>query len=60
LAAALGKSLIERYGWQSVFIAAGLPVLLIPIVPKWLPESMPFLIKSGQIDALKGVVSRAC
>jgi len=58
LAAALGKSLIERYGWQSVFIAAGLPVLLIPIVPKWLPESMPFLIKSGQIDALKGVVSR--
>ncbi len=58
LAALLGKGLIESYGWQSVFIAAGLPALLIPAVLKWLPESMPFLIKSGRIDTLKGVVSR--
>lgn len=30
IAAILGKGLIESYGWQSVFFAAGLPVLLIP------------------------------
>ena len=45
LAALLGKQLIETYGWQSVFFAAGLPVLLIPFILKSMPESMPFLLK---------------
>jgi len=30
LAAVLGKQLIGEYGWQAVFIAAGVPVLLVP------------------------------
>ena len=58
LAAVVGKSLIESYGWQSVFLAAGLPVLLIPMVMKSLPESMPFLIRSGRLDEVKHVLSR--
>lgn len=58
LAAVVGKGLIESYGWQSVFLAAGLPVLLIPMVMKSLPESMPFLIRSGRIDEVKNVLSR--
>src|SRR5258705_9434275 len=58
LAALLGKGLIETYGWQSVFIAAGLPVLLIPLILKAFPESMPFLIKKGRIDELKKIVSK--
>ncbi|EHP38247.1 benzoate transporter, partial [Cupriavidus basilensis OR16] len=58
LAALLGKGMIESYGWQSVFLAASLPALLIPVILKSLPESMPFLIKSGQIDALKHIASR--
>ncbi len=58
LAAVVGKGLIESYGWQSVFLAAGLPVLLIPMVMKSLPESMPFLIRTGRIDEVKNVLSR--
>ncbi|MCD9122748.1 MFS transporter [Cupriavidus sp. UGS-1] len=58
LAAVVGKGLIESYGWQSVFIAAGLPVLLIPMVMKSLPESMPFLIRAGRLDEVKNVLSR--
>ncbi len=58
LAAVVGKGLIESYGWQSVFLAAGLPVLLIPMVMKSLPESMPFLIRSGRLDEVKKVLSR--
>jgi AAHS family benzoate transporter-like MFS transporter len=58
LAALLGKGMIENYGWQSVFFAAGLPVLLIPLILKSFPESMPFLIKKGQFEALKSIVSR--
>src|SRR3989442_3688662 len=48
LAALLGKAMLEAYGWQSVFLAAGLPVILIPFILKSLPESMPFLLKSGR------------
>lgn len=58
LAAVLGKGLIETYGWQSVFVAAGLPAILIPLIMKSLPESMPFLIKSGRIDELKKTASK--
>ena len=58
LAALLGKQLIETYGWQSVFLAAGLPVILIPLIMKQMPESMPFLLKSGRHEELKNIVTR--
>ncbi len=58
LAALLGKGLIETYGWSSVFIAAGVPVVLIPLILKSMPESMPFLIKENRLDELKKIVSR--
>ncbi|UIF91133.1 MFS transporter [Cupriavidus sp. UYPR2.512] len=58
LAALLGKGLIESYGWQSVFLAAGVPAVLIPLVLRSLPESMPYLVRTGQTAALQAVVSR--
>jgi AAHS family benzoate transporter-like MFS transporter len=58
LAAVLGKGLIEQYGWQSVFLAAGVPVVMIPFMLKSMPESMPFLIKQNRLAELKEVVSR--
>jgi AAHS family benzoate transporter-like MFS transporter len=58
LAALLGKGLIETYGWSSVFLAAGAPVVLIPFITKTMPESMPFLIRQNRIDELKVIVSR--
>ena len=58
LAALLGKGLIETYGWSSVFMAAGLPVLLVPFILRSIPESMPFLIKENRLDELKKIVTR--
>ena len=58
LAALIGKQFIETYGWQSVFIAAGAPVLLIPFILKMMPESLPFLIKHHDDTHLRQVVSR--
>ncbi|GCL62798.1 MFS transporter [Pseudaquabacterium pictum] len=58
LAAVLGKGLIESHGWQSVFLAAALPVLLIPFILKSLPESMPFLLKRGRHDELKAILGK--
>ena len=58
VAALLGKGLIEAYGWQSVFFAAGLPIILIPFILKSLPESMPFLLAKGRLEELKQIVSK--
>jgi len=58
LAALLGKGLIESYGWQSVFLAAAAPLLLIPLILRSLPESMPYLLKHGRTDELKKIASR--
>ena len=57
LAALLGKGLIESYGWQSVFLAAGAPVLLVPFILKSMPESMAFLIEKSRHDELKAIAS---
>lgn len=58
LAALLGKAMMEAYGWSSVFLAAGLPVLLIPLILKSMPESMPFLLKKGRTDELRALAVR--
>lgn len=56
LAALLGKGLIEAYGWQSVFLAAGVPVVLIPFILKSMPESMPFLIRQNRQAELQKIL----
>ncbi|MEM5433003.1 MFS transporter [Cupriavidus oxalaticus] len=58
LAALLGKQFIEAYGWQFVFLAAGAPVLLIPFILKYMPESLPFLVKQHDDTQLRQIVSR--
>jgi AAHS family benzoate transporter-like MFS transporter len=45
LVALVGKQLIADYGWQSTFFVAGLPLALIPLMLKALPESVPYLIR---------------
>lgn len=58
LAAWLGKEMIVQYGWQSVFYAALAPIVLIPFILRSLPESMPYLLKAGRLDALKSIAAR--
>lgn len=58
LVAVLGKQLIETYGWQAVFYAAALPVLLIPLILKTMPESMPFLIKMNRDVDLRNIARK--
>ena len=48
LAPTVGVLLIESFGWASVFIVAGLPLLGIPFMMKQLPESTSYLIRTGQ------------
>lgn len=58
LAAVLGKGLIESYGWQTVFIAAAAPVVLLPLIWIQMPESLAYLIRKGRTDDIKRLVQK--
>lgn len=48
LCAGLGIYMLPRFGWQSMFFAAAIPLVLLPIILWKLPESVGFLLRSGQ------------
>lgn len=56
LAAVIGKQFILQFGWQVVFFAAGVPVLLLPFILKSMPESLSYLLKKQNQKDLQKVV----
>ncbi|MDO5289788.1 MAG: MFS transporter [Pseudomonadota bacterium] len=58
LAAILGKQFIAAYGWEIVFLAAGAPVVLIPFIMLYLPESPTFLLKKQDQATLRSIARR--
>lgn len=56
LAAVIGKQFILQFGWQVVFFAAGVPVLLLPFILKSMPESLAYLLKKHNEQDLIKVV----
>src|SRR6202158_1156222 len=47
----LSAALIPHFGWRSVFIVGGVaPLLLVPILMLWLPESVRFLALTGRAN----------
>ena len=58
LSAGLGMALIPSHGWQSVFFVAAVPLLLLPLIMKFLPESVGFMIRQGRIEEAQQVLAR--
>lgn len=58
LSAGLGMLLLPSHGWQAVFFVAGIPLLLLPLIMKFLPESVGFMIRQGRLDEAQQVLSR--
>ncbi|MFG6083716.1 MFS transporter [Paracoccus litorisediminis] len=58
LAAGLGIWVIPNHGWQPMFFVAVLPLLLLPAILWRLPESLGFLIRQGDQDRARRVLSR--
>ena len=58
LSAGLGMLLLPSHGWQAVFFVAGIPLLLLPLIMKFLPESVGFMIRQGRIAEAQQVLSR--
>lgn len=58
LAAGVGIYMLPRFGWESMFFAAAVPLLLLPLIFWLLPESVGFLVRQGRLDQARGILNR--
>ncbi|MDY7533049.1 MFS transporter [Pseudomonas sp. Bout1] len=58
LSAGVGIYLLPRYGWESMFFVATVPLLLLPVIVYWLPESVGFLIRQGRLEQARALLKR--
>ncbi|MEW9670495.1 MFS transporter [Ammoniphilus sp. 3BR4] len=59
LCSLLSKSLVLTVGWKPVYLLAGLPLFLIPLMIKMLPESTTSLLIKGKDEELKKLLGKA-
>jgi AAHS family benzoate transporter-like MFS transporter len=58
MAALLGSWFTPTYGWQIMFWIAGIPLLLLPLIWKFLPESIIFMVKADKQDLARQILTR--
>ncbi|ABA74705.1 MFS transporter [Pseudomonas fluorescens] len=58
LAASVGIYMLPLFGWQSMFFAAAVPLLLLPMILGFLPESIGFLIRAGKEGQARRILSK--
>lgn len=56
--ALLGKALVPVHGWQIVFMLAGIPVLLMPVIWAMLPESLFYLKRKNRDEEAKKIIAK--
>lgn len=54
----IGSYLVESQGWQIMFLIAGIPLILLPVIWKFLPESLTFLVKTGKTDQAHSIIQK--
>ncbi len=58
LAAGMGIYMLPRFGWQSMFFAAAVPLLLLPLLMWKLPESVGFLLRQNKEDVARRMLQK--
>ncbi|HCE6396321.1 aromatic acid/H+ symport family MFS transporter [Pseudomonas sp. MDMC216] len=58
LAAGVGIYMLPRFGWESMFFAAAVPLLLLPLILWKLPESVGFLVRQGRHEQARAVLAK--
>ena len=56
--ALLGAWLVPAFGWKIMFYIAIIPMLALPIIWKFLPESLMFLTNRGQTEPVRHIVQK--
>ncbi|MEU6349145.1 aromatic acid/H+ symport family MFS transporter [Streptomyces sp. NPDC047072] len=58
LSAYVAKWLVEPVGWRSAFWVCVLPLLFAPVLAKFLPESLSFLVAKGRGEEASALAER--
>ncbi len=58
LSAGVGIYMLPRFGWESMFFAAAIPLLLLPLILWLLPESIGFLVRQGKHDKARALLAQ--
>lgn len=58
LSAGVGIVMLPRFGWESMFFAATVPLLLLPVILRYLPESIGFLVRQGRYAQARELLAR--
>ena len=58
MAALFGAWFTPSFGWEIMFFIAGVPLLLLPLLWKFLPESLTFLVKVQKNEQACAILQR--
>lgn len=58
LSAVLGIWVVPKFGWEVMFYIGGLPLLLLPLVALYLPDSLAFLLQRGDKAQVRELIRR--
>ena len=58
VSAGVGIFMLPRFGWESMFFAAAVPLLLLPAILYYLPESIGFLVGQGRTAQARLLLNR--
>ena len=58
MAALLGSWFTPSFGWEIMFFIAGIPLLLLPVIWKFLPESLTFIVKENRQAEARPIVAK--
>ena len=57
-AALLGVQFTPSFGWQIMFFIAGIPLLALPLIWKYMPESLTFLVKEKNYNPAAKIINK--
>lgn len=57
-AIAVVRNFSPDVGWRVLFLLGGLPLLMVPVLLRYLPESPRFLLKNQRFDEVRAMVER--
>lgn len=58
LSAGIGIYMLPAFGWQAMFFAAAVPLVLLPVIMLFLPESIGFLVRQGRTEQARALLKR--
>lgn len=58
LSAGVGIYMLPRFGWEAMFFAAAVPLLLLPLILWLLPESIGFLVRQGRTAQARAILAK--